>query len=160
MPNVEEDLARLGDLPEEELLIILIRAGEFIGEYKNIGRLGQPYGYVLGVAQKELIPKIFAERKAKAAERNLLYLKYKLYPPFVITELTEEPPEGVTVNTKAETWSFEGNVYSIGTMRRQCDRAAQYGPIGVYDRTNLLHLNNMISVVRIVTKEPATGVDD
>jgi hypothetical protein len=160
MPNIEEDLARIGDLPEEELLIILLRAGEFIGEYKHAGRLGQPYGYDLGVAQSELIPKIFAERKVRVKEKNLLYLQYEGSSLFVRAVLTEEPPEGVTVNLKAEVWLFEGNIYSIGTMHRRCKRTARQGPIGVYDRTNLLHLNNMISVSRHVTQEPCTGVDD
>ncbi len=46
---------------------------------------------------------------------------------------------GVSVNTKAETWNFQGIEYKIGGDRCQA-RVVEGNPIGVYDRTKFKHL--------------------
>ena len=161
MSNIEQDLAYLRNLTEQQLLVRLLTAGKDIGKYQDISPLGQPYGYTLGLAAAELIPKIFAEREVKAAEKKLLYLEYKLYPPFDWPGLAEDPSEGVTVDVEAGTWSFEGDTYLIGDiLQRKCARGARQGPIGVYDRTNLEDLKNMLSVYGITIRESTADADD
>jgi hypothetical protein len=72
-----------------------------------------------------------------------IYLVFEPDPDFV--KPTKLRPEGVTVDLVADTWSYNGSTFKIGEAN---EAAYQDGwpIIGVYDRNNDHHLDEMVFV--------------
>jgi hypothetical protein len=91
--------------------------------------------------------------------RNLLFLSYTHFNSSNAS-LIMEIPSGVTLDLNAGTWSFEGKTYKIGTQRRRCDWGSQLGPIGVYDRSDITHLRNMLTHHQYALESPGSALAD
>lgn len=91
-------------------------------------------------------------------KKDLAYLVYASNDCY--THLQEEIPEGVEVNTQKGTWCFEGKTYKIGDEMRHCNHGSRWGVIGVYDRTNIEHLNAMVNHSEEATKSQGSLLDD
>ena len=58
-------------------------------------------------------------------------------------ELMEKAPEGVIINAATETWTFRGQTIEFG--RAVLNPWEEKGtPLGVYDKTDLSHLKQMM----------------
>ena len=97
-------------------------------------------------------------------KENLIFLVWEIDSiDFGIryTSVTEDTPKGVTLNLEEGTWSFTskdqhdpttgkkypigGKAQTMGERVRVCDTSLPYGPIGCFDRTNIAHLNELVS---------------
>jgi hypothetical protein len=58
--------------------------------------------------------------------------------PSLVTEL-----KGTIVDFENKTWSFEGNTYKF-TQKRYIRNGCIYGPISVYDKSDIKHLETML----------------
>jgi len=83
----------------------------------------------------------------------LMYASNSCYTTLVGADDPKVSEAKVTIDAKAGTWTGQDPSYyavvtrPIGTSR-YCDHRSRWGVIGVYDRTNLTHLNQMISTAR------------
>ncbi|NCO24990.1 hypothetical protein GW901_00485 [Candidatus Parcubacteria bacterium] len=68
-------------------------------------------------------------------------------------------PKGVTIDTVAGTWTFEGQTYQIGGNGRYNAIPWIDSPIGVYDRTKMKHLDQMHSDIIWVERRNVPAVD-
>lgn len=87
-------------------------------------------------------------------QKDLVYLSYA--PNACYSTVTDKPPPGVTVDIKAGTWSFEGRMYEINGRTRRCDWGSHYGPIGVYDKSDVKNLARIASDWKEASKEPVS----
>jgi len=71
----------------------------------------------------------------------------------------------VLIDEGKETWArpISGSenlkIIKIGDSHR-CDYGAKWGAIGVYDRTNLNHLNSMVHAAREATRDRGSLIKD
>jgi hypothetical protein len=93
------------------------------------------------------------QKERSVQQKDLVYLSYA--PNARYSTVTDTPPPGVAVQAKAGTWSYQGRTYEINSMRR-CDRGAHYGPIGVYDKSDVENLARMARDWKEASKEPAS----
>jgi hypothetical protein len=79
---------------------------------------------------------------------------------YYTTVRSAEPhlPEGLTIDLDTCSWKFDGREYHIGHMRH-CEYGCRWGVIGVYDRTKIEHLNNMLHHSREATKQRTSFYD-
>jgi hypothetical protein len=87
--------------------------------------------------------------------KNLVFLAYGSDS---YINLREEAPQNTEVDAEKGTWCFDGKTWKIGECRH-CPWGFRWGIIGVYDRTNLAHLNQMIHDARKATETPYYGKD-
>lgn len=85
--------------------------------------------------------------------------------------LTSTCPKDVHVNLKDGTWTvdehrnapsyFRGRIYKIGRDDRiAVQKYERYGIVGVYDKTKLTHLQNMIFDAEKATRDNSSPLDD
>tara|TARA_Y100000310_G_C20128557_1_gene554770 strand:+ start:253 stop:546 length:294 start_codon:yes stop_codon:yes gene_type:complete len=73
-------------------------------------------------------------------------------PGFDVTRYTiiKRPHQvnGLEVNTRKETWTYQGQTHKIGSNREITTETARTGPIGVYNPKSINHLNriNMLTL--------------
>ena len=79
--------------------------------------------------------------KPKCMRKNLISLVWPVNTCY--SNLIVGIPKGVTVDTVAGTWTFQGQTYKIGDPERCHCGDITGNPIGVYDRTKIKHLNQM-----------------
>ena len=79
--------------------------------------------------------------KPRYRKRDLISLVWPVNTCY--SDLIVGIPKGVTVDTVAGTWTFQGQTYKIGDPDRCSCRDITGNPIGVYDMTKIRHLNQM-----------------
>ncbi len=86
---------------------------------------------------------------------NLVYLVYGL--GFRLLEVVREAPAGVVVMQmrpgQSSTWTFEGTTYTVGARIQRVCAGSRQGIIGVFDSTNIQHLDCLANCSSIVTKQ-------
>jgi len=111
------------------------------------------FGTYLGTVQK------LEQDKKRIEISNLVFLVWEhcVNMDDAYTRVTGECPSEVVLDLRAGTWQYNssdksdpnnGKVYRIGS-REHRDVAYsgwRFGPIGVYDRTQIEHLDNMVCV--------------
>lgn len=90
---------------------------------------------------------ITAERKKKESglkheEGNLVCLVWPLNTCYI--HLQKKIPEGVELNLREGTWSFRGETFPIGKTARGRFLEDEGTPLGIYDRMNDKHLEEML----------------
>lgn len=106
--------------------------------------------YVLEVLKEDHNKrKSMAERKKqKQKERiflgNLVFLVRSGKKETNFTELVRKVPAGTGINSKKGIWTFGDQNWPIG-KRRSYHKISIGEPIGVYDRTNIIHLRAMLA---------------
>ena len=70
-----------------------------------------------------------------------------------VNDSSEAPVPGTQVTVK------NLKIIKIGDSHR-CDYGAKWGAIGVYDRTNLNHLNSMVHAAREATRDRGSLIKD
>lgn len=88
-------------------------------------------------------------------KQNLVFLVFTENPCY--TEIVRKCPKEVKLNLESRTWKFNGSKYEIGKSRPLLGYS--YGVIGVYDQTNLEHLNSMLNDFKEVVKVPSYSMD-
>lgn len=88
--------------------------------------------------------------------RDLVFLVYS--PNICYTNLVVRRPEGVTVDLEAGTWSYGDHTFKIGEFAL-CFYARGGVPIGVFDRTKLPHLREMLEAQSDATARPGLSDD-
>ncbi|MBI2577457.1 MAG: hypothetical protein HYV77_01285 [Candidatus Wildermuthbacteria bacterium] len=75
--------------------------------------------------------------------------------------LAEDEPEGVQLDLRNGTWTFEGQTFRIGKSAMNRIRALTGNPLGVYDRTCFDHLLELVRAEQWVAdrRHPASGWD-
>lgn len=93
-------------------------------------------------------------------EENLVILRYS--PNICCTQvvnLKDEPSKKFELDLEKRVWSFDKwEKIPIGTSRS--DRDYRDGIIGVYDRTNIKHLNSMVNDAKKFTESLGSVLDD
>ena len=90
---------------------------------------------------------------------NLVFLAYSSNTCY--TQLSEgDEPKGCSVDLEKGVWTFGGGVFQIGMEMRHCDWGCYWGVIGVYDRSNLEHLKNLLYHSREAVRGPSRLDDD
>ncbi len=95
------------------------------------------------------------KRRRGQTDRNLIYLVYNRG-----LIVTKTKPDGVTINLKNGTWTFEKDPhaerrgpYKIGTDSRYLERNDKWGPVGVYNQKDFRHIKNMVFDITEHTRE-------
>ena len=84
-----------------------------------------------------------AEKKSKPKCRRKDLISFVWPVNTCYSTLIVGVPKGVTIDTVAGTWIFQGQTHRIGGTRRYPCRDITGDPIGVYDRTKIRHLEQM-----------------
>ena len=87
---------------------------------------------------------------------NLLFMVYNRWGDNVEILEGNEPVAGM-LNLENETWTFDGKKFRIGTEMRDCEYGCRWGVIGVYDRTNINHIRNMVYGAKEAVSDPSTA---
>ncbi|MEK7154344.1 MAG: hypothetical protein AAB792_02195 [Patescibacteria group bacterium] len=91
-------------------------------------------------------------------KENLVFMVYDRWGDGV--EILEETSRGCTLNLENKTWEFDGKRFKIGTEERYCEYGCRWGVIGVYDRTNIHHIRNMVYDAKKAVSGPPTARPD
>ena len=77
-----------------------------------------------------------------------------------VVSISNPDTEGLKINLKKQTWKYkqetrEYNIGDLGINGRRAGRTGEHvdGVVGVYDRTNITHLQTMIYHARAVIEE-------
>jgi hypothetical protein len=85
---------------------------------------------------------------------NLIILKYADNNAYTtVVKLVGYKDKYFSIDITHGNWVYDGKTYNIGEPR-YCEWGCHWGVIGVYDRTNITHLNRMISLSKEATAEP------
>lgn len=104
--------------------------------------------------------------KNKFLKRNLVFLMYASNTCY--TTVVGKMPEEIEVDLQQGTWSYKDkrqnnhgwHEFKIGSQARHCSHGSRGGMIGVYDRTNVQHLDTMVSVARDATRDRLGAFED
>ncbi len=102
--------------------------------------------------------------EVKFRKEDLVVLKYasnSCYTQVITAEEAEQQTENLIIDTVNGTWTFDGETFSIGErgIRWHGSRKKRYGIIGVYDRTNIRHLDLMVIDGKEATEADRSLVD-
>jgi len=100
----------------------------------------------------------------KFRKEDLVVLKYasnSCYTQVITAEEAEQQTENLIIDTVNGTWTFDRETFSIGErgIRWHGSRKKRYGIIGVYDRTNIRHLDLMVIDGKEATEADRSLVD-
>ena len=71
--------------------------------------------------------------------------------------LEGKEPEGYLIDLEEGIWTYQEKVFQIGTEMRYCEWGCREGVIGIYDRSNLGHLKNLLCHAFMAVRSPATA---
>lgn len=97
--------------------------------------------------------------KNKFLKRNLVFLMYS--PNVCYAKVVGKQPEEIEVDLQMGTWSYKEKQlnhggwqeFKIGSQVRHCSHGSRGGMIGVYDRTNVQHLDSMVHAAAEATRD-------
>ena len=96
--------------------------------------------------------------KNKFLKRNLVFLMYS--GNICYAKVVSKMPEEIEVDLQKGTWSYKEKrlnhggwqEFKIGSQVRHCEDGCRGGMIGVYDRTNVQHLDSMVHAAGEATR--------
>jgi len=94
--------------------------------------------------------------RQKHRKKNLIVLVYGMNTAYTL--LQTEVPKEVEIDTREGTWTYGHLTFRIG---ESCTSFYAYGgvPVGVYDRTKLSHLRNVLEASSQLARGPSRSID-
>ena len=95
-------------------------------------------------------------------KKNLVVLCYASNTCYTTVVPLDENEQDVRVNIPKSCWSMvkTKRLYRIGEEMRHCDNGCRGGVIGIYDRTNINHLDYMVHHSGEATESESSASDD
>jgi len=110
-----------------------------------------------------------AKKKLGHSAKNLVVLQYcqnTCYTSVVKFDINKLPEGVLSVNPNGGTWQTKTAGFHpctqslrIGKDVRRCDGSCRYGVIGIYDSTDVDHLDKMVNDAKEATRETLVCYD-